>query len=59
MTNRPLTSHTEHERAKIVPGREHPQPHVAYATVRKMLAQRSEHQIAKFRTTCTDCVPNY
>ena len=27
--------------------------------VAKMLAKRQAVQVAKFRTTCTDCVPNY
>ena len=27
--------------------------------VTKMLAKRQAIQVAKFRTTCTDCVPNY
>lgn len=27
--------------------------------VEKMLAARQEVQVLKFRTTCTDCVPNY
>jgi hypothetical protein len=27
--------------------------------VEKMLAQREAVQVMKFRTTCTDCVPNY
>lgn len=27
--------------------------------VTKMLAARQAVQVAKFRTTCTDCVPNY
>ncbi|MET9340050.1 hypothetical protein [Nonomuraea sp. NPDC003804] len=27
--------------------------------VEKMLAARQEVQVVKFRTTCTDCVPNY
>jgi hypothetical protein len=27
--------------------------------VEKMLARRQEVQVAKFRTTCTDCLPNY
>ncbi|MBA2891456.1 hypothetical protein HNR30_002797 [Nonomuraea soli] len=27
--------------------------------VAKMLAARQEVQVMKFRTTCTDCVPNY
>jgi len=26
--------------------------------IEKMLIQRQEAQLAKFRTTCTDCVPN-
>jgi hypothetical protein len=29
------------------------------ALVEKMLARRQEVQVAKFRTTCTDCLPNY
>jgi hypothetical protein len=27
--------------------------------VEKMLARRQSVQVAKFRTTCTDCLPNY
>jgi hypothetical protein len=27
--------------------------------VEKMLARREAVQVMKFRTTCTDCVPNY
>ncbi|HVB43695.1 MAG TPA: hypothetical protein VNF47_13460 [Streptosporangiaceae bacterium] len=27
--------------------------------VEKMLASRQAVQVMKFRTTCTDCVPNY
>jgi hypothetical protein len=27
--------------------------------VATMLAKRKAVQVAKFRTTCTDCVPNY
>lgn len=27
--------------------------------VEKMLARRETVQIIKFRTTCTDCLPNY
>lgn len=27
--------------------------------VEKMLARRQVVQVAKFRTTCTDCLPNY
>jgi hypothetical protein len=27
--------------------------------VQKMLAARQAIQVMKFRTTCTDCVPNY
>ncbi|WP_214106904.1 hypothetical protein [Acrocarpospora catenulata] len=27
--------------------------------VEKMLAARQAVQVVKFRTTCTDCVPNY
>ena len=26
--------------------------------VEKMIAERETFQVAKFRTTCTDCVPN-
>ena len=26
--------------------------------VEKMIAERESFQVAKFRTTCTDCVPN-
>jgi hypothetical protein len=29
------------------------------ALVEKMLARREAVQIFKFRTTCTDCLPNY
>jgi hypothetical protein len=29
------------------------------ALVEKMLARREAVQVMKFRTTCTDCVPNY
>lgn len=29
------------------------------ALVEKMLAGRQAVQVMKFRTTCTDCVPNY
>ena len=29
------------------------------SAIEKMLTQRQEVQLAKFRTTCTDCVPNY
>jgi hypothetical protein len=29
------------------------------ALVEKMLARREAVQIIKFRTTCTDCLPNY
>ncbi len=29
------------------------------ALVEKMLASRDAVQVMKFRTTCTDCVPNY
>jgi hypothetical protein len=29
------------------------------ALVEKMLARRETVQIIKFRTTCTDCLPNY
>jgi hypothetical protein len=27
--------------------------------VEKMLAKRQSVQVIKFRTTCTDCLPNY
>jgi hypothetical protein len=27
--------------------------------VEKMLAKRQAVQVVKFRTTCTDCLPNY
>lgn len=27
--------------------------------VEKMLAERETVQVVKFRTTCTDCLPNY
>jgi hypothetical protein len=27
--------------------------------VEKMIARRQSVQVVKFRTTCTDCVPNY
>ena len=27
--------------------------------IEKMIAQRETFQVAKFRTTCTDCVPNF
>ena len=27
--------------------------------VEEMIAEREVFQVAKFRTTCTDCVPNY
>jgi len=27
--------------------------------VEKMLARREAVQVIKFRTTCTDCLPNY
>jgi hypothetical protein len=27
--------------------------------VEKVIAEREVFQIAKFRTTCTDCVPNF
>jgi hypothetical protein len=27
--------------------------------VEKMLVRRQAVQVAKFRTTCTDCLPNY
>jgi hypothetical protein len=29
------------------------------ALVEKMLARRQAVQVMKFRTTCTDCLPNY
>jgi hypothetical protein len=29
------------------------------ALVEKMLVRRQAVQVAKFRTTCTDCLPNY
>ena len=29
------------------------------ALVEKMLIQRQQVQVVKFRTTCTDCMPNY
>ena len=29
------------------------------ALVEQMLVRRQEVQVAKFRTTCTDCLPNY
>jgi hypothetical protein len=29
------------------------------ALVEQMLARRQELQVVKFRTTCTDCVPNF
>jgi hypothetical protein len=29
------------------------------ALVTKMLARRQAVQVVKFRTTCTDCLPNY
>lgn len=29
------------------------------AAVEKMLAERQAVQVVKFRTTCTDCLPNY
>jgi hypothetical protein len=29
------------------------------AAVEKMIAKRQAVQLAKFRTTCTDCLPNY
>lgn len=32
---------------------------LAPALVEKMLASRETVQVMKFRTTCTDCVPNY
>jgi len=28
------------------------------SAIEKMLSTRQEGQLAKFRTTCTDCVPN-
>lgn len=28
------------------------------SAIEKMLSKRQETQLAKFRTTCTDCVPN-
>jgi hypothetical protein len=28
------------------------------SAIEKMLSKRQESQLAKFRTTCTDCVPN-
>jgi hypothetical protein len=28
------------------------------SAIEKMLSKRQEAQLAKFRTTCTDCVPN-
>jgi len=27
--------------------------------VEKMLSRRQQVQVVKFRTTCTDCMPNY
>jgi len=27
--------------------------------VEKMISRRQQVQVLKFRTTCTDCVPNY
>ena len=27
--------------------------------IEKMIAERETFQVAKFRTTCTDCVPNF
>jgi hypothetical protein len=27
--------------------------------IEEMIAEREEFQVAKFRTTCTDCVPNF
>jgi hypothetical protein len=27
--------------------------------IEKMVAEREKFQVAKFRTTCTDCVPNF
>jgi hypothetical protein len=29
------------------------------ARIEQMLTSRQEVQVMKFRTTCTDCVPNY
>ena len=29
------------------------------SAIEKMLIQRQEVQLPKFRTTCTDCVPNF
>ncbi|MBV8995995.1 MAG: hypothetical protein JO287_20355 [Pseudonocardiales bacterium] len=29
------------------------------ARVQQMIDARQDFQLAKFRTTCTDCVPNY
>ncbi len=29
------------------------------ALIEKMLARREAVQVMKFRTTCTDCLPNY
>lgn len=29
------------------------------SAIEKMLSKRQEVQLPKFRTTCTDCVPNY
>ncbi|MCA1705921.1 MAG: hypothetical protein LC808_22735 [Actinobacteria bacterium] len=29
------------------------------ALVEKMIAKRQVVQVVKFRTTCTDCLPNY
>jgi hypothetical protein len=28
------------------------------ATIEKMISRRQAAQVVKFRTTCTDCVPN-
>ena len=27
--------------------------------IERMIAERETFQVAKFRTTCTDCVPNF
>jgi hypothetical protein len=27
--------------------------------IERMIAERERFQVAKFRTTCTDCVPNF
>jgi hypothetical protein len=32
---------------------------LAPSLVEKMLARRQAVQVMKFRTTCTDCLPNY